>query len=395
MVCTGNNTVASPAFCNINAESGCVYNHAIRQLFYYPVENKTNTENICNYDNHYSYGYGNGYTSTVTEKLTPIYCCDSTRKDLLLKYTDPTGEWVHLVVGAIIGGVLNLATNAVAGNVNNGWQALGYFGIGAAAGALGAGVGAGAGSVYMGGGFMEGFLGKCVVDGVGFGIGATMGANAGFVSGFITGSGNSWMQGNSFGQGLLDGTKAGVIGGVSGAAIGGLVYGIRADYNDHTFWKGDPMYFDKDIDGVQVRFYDQKYASEWRMARAARRFSIEYGGYPEVSEYGIVDFKEQKHYTAIRYPEGNTIDNSLNPIYGKEAPFSLDSERRYVINRQRHYDFLNNPNAKGDPIKDARLAEHLKVKVTHINRYSRTIFYPDGRELHYNTGPLWRWLLRR
>nr|MBP8603300.1 hypothetical protein [Bacteroidaceae bacterium] len=28
-----------------------------------------------------------------------------------LKYTDPDGEWVHIVVGAVVGGVVNLAMN--------------------------------------------------------------------------------------------------------------------------------------------------------------------------------------------------------------------------------------------------------------------------------------------
>ena len=240
MVCTGNNTVASPAFCNINAESGCVYNHAIRQLFYYPVENKTNTENICNYDNHYSYGYGNGYTSTVTEKLTPIYCCDSTRKDLLLKYTDPTGEWVHLVVGAVIGAI-NGAIMAARSDAK-GWEWVGYIGIGAAAGALSAGVANGASVALAGAGgtFGMGFVGNAYsIAQFGFMQGAVIGAAAGFTAGFIGGAGYSWMGGANFGQGLENGLKAGGWGALSGAVVGGLTTGISASLNGRRFWDGD------------------------------------------------------------------------------------------------------------------------------------------------------------
>ena len=61
-----------------------------------------------------------------------------------LKYTDPSGEFAHLVLGAIIGGFINLATHL--DDVDNAGEFFGYFLIGAAAGALGAGA-AGACSV--------------------------------------------------------------------------------------------------------------------------------------------------------------------------------------------------------------------------------------------------------
>jgi len=52
-----------------------------------------------------------------------------------LKYTDPSGEFAHLVLGAIIGGFINLATHL--DDVDNAGEFFGYFLIGAAAGAAG------------------------------------------------------------------------------------------------------------------------------------------------------------------------------------------------------------------------------------------------------------------
>lgn len=77
-----------------------------------------------------------------------------------LRYVDENGEWIHIVIGAAIGGTINLLANL--GNVKNFWQGLGYFGVGALAGALGAGVGAGISSVLpitsqMSDGFAAGF----------------------------------------------------------------------------------------------------------------------------------------------------------------------------------------------------------------------------------------------
>ena len=58
-----------------------------------------------------------------------------------LKYTDPDGEFFHLIIGAIVGGTINLIMNS--SKVDNFWQGLGYFGVGAVAGALSAGIGSG------------------------------------------------------------------------------------------------------------------------------------------------------------------------------------------------------------------------------------------------------------
>ena len=166
-----------------------------------------------------------------------VYCYTYALNNPLI-YTDPDGEFIHLIIGAVIGGVINLAMNAK--RIDNFWQALGYFGIGAAAGALGAGVGAGISSAIAGGSFGAGFVGSsaAMTASSSFVSGAAIGGGAGFSSGFTTGFGNGLMYGQSFGQALGSGLVSGTLGSLSGATIGGLVGGFSAMKDGRAFFDG-------------------------------------------------------------------------------------------------------------------------------------------------------------
>ena len=154
-----------------------------------------------------------------------------------LQYTDPSGEFWHLIVGAAIGGFLNVVLNA--NNIDNCWQGLAYFGIGAVAGALSAGVGAGISTAFAGGSFSAGFTGITAgVSATGFLSGSASSAASGFIGGFITGSGNSWISGNSFSKGLINGITQGGIGLFVGSLTGGIIGGIDALYKGTNFWTG-------------------------------------------------------------------------------------------------------------------------------------------------------------
>jgi hypothetical protein len=157
------------------------------------------------------------------------------------KYTDPSGEWVHIVIGAIIGGFFNWATHGFQFNA----KGLGYFGVGALAGALGAGIGAGISSMLpvagqASGGFVAGFLGTSAATTAtsSFLAGALIGGGAGLSSGFTTGFGNALIGGEKFGKALEQGGLYGLISGVSGALIGGLTSGIDAARDGRRFWDG-------------------------------------------------------------------------------------------------------------------------------------------------------------
>jgi len=150
-----------------------------------------------------------------------------------LKYTDPDGEWVHLVVGALIGGVVNWAANGAEFSA----KGLGHFAVGALAGALGAGVGAGFGALASGAGSF-GFSASAGLSTVGFGAGFASGAGAGLASGLVTGTGNSLLSGNGLQQALQDGVKTGAWSSLTGGFLGGTLSGINALTKGMNFWNG-------------------------------------------------------------------------------------------------------------------------------------------------------------
>ncbi len=165
------------------------------------------------------------------------------------KYTDPSGEWLHLLIGGLIGGTVNWLANGAEFT----WKGLAYFGVGALAGALGAGMGAGISSALAGGSFGAGFVGSsaALTATSSFITGAAIGGGAGFSSGFTTGFGNDLLKGNNFGHALGQGAIQGIIGASSGALIGGIVSGIDASKAGRDFWDG--FDYQKALDDVVAR----------------------------------------------------------------------------------------------------------------------------------------------
>ena len=114
-----------------------------------------------------------------------------------LKYTDQDGEFWHIIAGAAIGGISNLAFNW---NNCDGWQDyVSYFAIGAAAGGLGAGVGAG-------------------VSALGAGMGLV-----GLAGGGVSGATYAFLNGTNVAEGLLVGSVSGWISGGISQYVGGGV----------------------------------------------------------------------------------------------------------------------------------------------------------------------------
>tara|TARA_R110000868_G_scaffold111773_1_gene301513 strand:+ start:10167 stop:16553 length:6387 start_codon:yes stop_codon:yes gene_type:complete len=138
-----------------------------------------------------------------------------------LKYSDPSGEWIWIVVGAVIGGTINWIAHGAQFNA----KGLTAFGIGAAAGAL------------------AGFIGPAAFTAAG---GGTAGAG-GFIAGAAGGAAGSFASqsvlsvGNhiAFGDPLMSG-KEFIMGVAFGAALGGTINGVSALRNGNTFWRGTP-----------------------------------------------------------------------------------------------------------------------------------------------------------
>ena len=153
-----------------------------------------------------------------------------------LKYTDPSGNFWNLIIGAAIGGVFNWASHGFQSNA----KGLGYFATGAIAGAAGAGIASGVNVAMAGGNFWTGAAGLAKgISSTGFLAGAASGACAGFSGGFILDTGNSWVDGQSFGKGLLAGLCSGGIGALEGGIAGGLCGGLDAIDKGTNFWTGE------------------------------------------------------------------------------------------------------------------------------------------------------------
>lgn len=101
-----------------------------------------------------------------------------------LKFTDPDGNFVHLIVGAIIGAVVNLASSALHGNIHSWGDGFKAFGIGALQGAVGAAIGYG--------GFGWNACGRAATAG--------LFTNAGFYGSIATGIASSFMPAIPFGD---------------------------------------------------------------------------------------------------------------------------------------------------------------------------------------------------
>ena len=156
-----------------------------------------------------------------------------------VRYTDPSGEFWHIVIGAVVGGVANLAMGLHSGKVDNFGKGAAYFGVGALAGAASAAVGGGVSSAIGGGGFWAGAGGTSMYSASScFVNGAAVGVASGAVSGLINSSGNAWLEGASFGGGLKVGFIGGATGGASGALTTGLAGGFSAMIDGRNFMHG-------------------------------------------------------------------------------------------------------------------------------------------------------------
>ncbi len=170
-----------------------------------------------------------------------------------LKYTDPSGEFWHLVIGAVTGGTLNWLSHEAQ------WNADGakYFAGGASAGALSAGIGAGvssalAGTAANGCGFVAGFLGTNTISTTGIIAGSVSGMSSGITSGLITGTGNGIIAGDDYNTAFVDGLEQALIQGITGAVIGGVMGGIDAKLQQKDVLTGSDKYIERYTNGEDL-----------------------------------------------------------------------------------------------------------------------------------------------
>ena len=162
-----------------------------------------------------------------------------------LIYNDPTGEFWHIIIGAIFGSVVGNVQGVIEANSQgmNRWDAFKHVffkvHVGGAAGAVAAITGGGVSAAMApGGSFAAGALGTSAVTTTGFAAGAISGAASGAVGGFINGTANSLYEGKSFGQALTNGGREALWGAAIGGVVGGVAGGIDAVNHNRDFWTG-------------------------------------------------------------------------------------------------------------------------------------------------------------
>ncbi|OJU37558.1 MAG: hypothetical protein BGN96_03805, partial [Bacteroidales bacterium 45-6] len=146
-----------------------------------------------------------------------------------LKFTDESGEFWNIIIGAAIGGVVNWATHGCKFNA----KGLGYFGVGAAVGALSAMGGAWAASTF-----------KAVGVAAGAGVGAVSGSVIGGASSVLLNGGNNLLSGSSFfnnwGSSFVSGAMTGAITGAIGGGISGYKEALKQGKN--VWWGSEVKY---------------------------------------------------------------------------------------------------------------------------------------------------------
>ena len=159
-----------------------------------------------------------------------------------LKYTDPSGEFIHLLAG----GFLNWAANGFKFNL----EGLGYFGVGAFSAGIFSGLAGGIANTFTkDGSFWGGFASNISSisnmpwdDISSFWRGFATFGGAGLGGGFFTGFGNSLVGGNGLGSSFAAGLKSGIIGGAVSGVLGGVSMGIHAMMHGRRFMSGSSVH---------------------------------------------------------------------------------------------------------------------------------------------------------
>ena len=154
-----------------------------------------------------------------------------------LVYVDENGEFITaLIIGVCVGAALGIAAGVYEGvqiadrkgleGSARTWTIIGGGLIGGLAGGL-----AGVAGAYVGAGVAAAGVG-------GFYAGAITGAASGATAGFINGFGMGTLETGNVWHGFKQGAVQGVIGSLTGAAVGGLIQGTTSAIKGNNFWDG-------------------------------------------------------------------------------------------------------------------------------------------------------------
>jgi RHS repeat-associated protein len=234
------------------------------------------------------------------------------------KYIDPDGNFffIPILIGAAIGGVVNLGFQAFNGKIKNGGDALKAFGIGAVAG----------GAAVFAPQLIATIGGTALTTATGYvASGAIPGAVSGAVSGAITGAGNAifFNNGKNVGRDALGGLLGG---GIFGGAIGG----VSAWIGGKNFWTGAPK---SSLGGAFNLNNARDLLNEGWSRTETGRWAKAYGDYTQFAGIdagnGWVN-SNTKQFGDIVYDF--SIQNNSDVLYnfGKTAASHMNNPGRYV-----------------------------------------------------------------
>lgn len=304
-----------------------------------------------------------------------------------LKYVDKDGEFFHLIIGAIVGGIFNWASHGFQFNA----KGLGYFAVGAIAGAVGAGIGAGISSAIAGGSFGAGFIGSsaAMTATSSFVTGVAIGSGYGFSSGFINGFGNGLMDGQNLGQALWNGTKEGFIGGVSGALLGGIEGGIDAVADGRNFWHGGRKTLDVSLPIQQVNQVEE-FDCNYACAESVDRYYGNGRGQSDFKELmngknqGLKDMEIGQLYGKAGYAARPIPINTSRPISTVSDIASTMSAKKAVVLNYRT-GVSGGINSAGQKIAYAHATVITRVRMYDNGRFVINVMNPGGSATRFTT----------
>ena len=302
-----------------------------------------------------------------------------------LKYTDPSGNYVIIddIIAAAIGGVINLATNAIQGNlsghgfwggVGRGFAAFGAGAIGglgalypefggwvwggATVGATNAWLsGAKSGDIFQGaivggisgvfgglaGNWAGQYLGGVVINGFNVTSPVLKGIIAGGISGSAGGYAGGFTAGYLITGNIDDANKAGLKGLYSGAAIGAGIGGIvaykQSINNQINPWSGKPNKSFTIGEGMEDRVKPVAKDLNSEKLKLPDELQPGYIGKdmidPRAMDYNsnIIEIKMQQDYYFFDVgPRGNNIRSSF---YNMEVGRTMDYPKVYYVHMRQ------------------------------------------------------------
>ena len=234
-----------------------------------------------------------------------------------LKYTDPDGEFIHILIGAAIGGIVNLTVKAVNGQINSWGDGFSAFGIGAAAGAVGAATG---GVAFALAGGAAGGAGGFIAGAVGGAVGAAFSMP-------VQSAGNHAY----FGDPMMSGEDY-LIGIGTSALLGGAVNGAIAKMNGRSFFNGTPKHVRLELTQLEpVRINDSESPLPVRNEKDAITWPN-----PDYVEGTKSDFTIPKGSHIDRYAfneehamNGSYLSTPDVPFEMRSLPYTIDCYNRY------------------------------------------------------------------